>query len=419
MGTELWHPFADMGAVEPRRRARPGPRRRVPASGTTPAARYLDATAGLWFANVGHGRREIARGDRASRPTGWPRTRPSATGQRPALALAERVAALAPVRRQQGLLHLRRLRLGRHRGQDGAPVRDLVGHPERRVVVVRDKAYHGMHLAGTALAGIDDNQAGYGDLDADVRAGPVGRRGRARRDARRARRRPRRRVLLRAGHRRRRRLRGRAGLPARTCARSAGSAVSCSSPTRSSPASAGSATGSRSIRLRPRARTCCCAPRASPPATSRWVRSSPRRRWPSRSGREPGGTVWRHGYTYSGHAVAAAAGLAPLWPSPSASSLPERALDLEKILADALAPLAQLPAVAEVRAGTGVLAAVQLTRPGDRRARGPRAARSRCADAGPRRRRAADLAAAGDHRRRGRRARRPRSTPHSPDLRVR
>ena len=29
---------------------------------------------------------------------------------------------------------------------------DLLGHPERRVIVVRDKAYHGMHLAGTAWA---------------------------------------------------------------------------------------------------------------------------------------------------------------------------------------------------------------------------------------------------------------------------
>src|SRR3984885_14734343 len=56
--TRLWHPFADMGSV---RRgelviergedvwvwARDGPR-------------YLDATASLWYANVGHGRPEIA-----------------------------------------------------------------------------------------------------------------------------------------------------------------------------------------------------------------------------------------------------------------------------------------------------------------------------------------------------------------------
>jgi adenosylmethionine-8-amino-7-oxononanoate aminotransferase len=78
---------------------------------------------------------------------------------------------------------------------------------------------------------------------------------------------------------------------------------------------------------------------------------------------DPGeGTMWRHGYTYSGHAVAAAAGLTALAIT-EREHLCDRALDLEKILADALAPLAELPAVSEVRAGTGVLAAVQLADP--------------------------------------------------------
>ena len=44
--------------------------------------------------------------------------------------------------------------------------------------------------------------------------------------------------------------------------------------------------------------------------------------------------------------------------------LPERALGLEKVLADALEPLRGRPGVADVRAGTGLLAAVQLTDPG-------------------------------------------------------
>jgi adenosylmethionine-8-amino-7-oxononanoate aminotransferase len=41
--------------------------------------------------------------------------------------------------------------------------------------------------------------------------------------------------------------------------------------------------------------------------------------------------------------------------------LPKRALQLETDLADALTPLAEHPMVDEVRAGTGVLAAVQLS----------------------------------------------------------
>ena len=55
----LWHGFADMGAVEKNGEF-------VIAKGKgaevwdVDGNRYLDATAGLWFTNVGHGRREIA-----------------------------------------------------------------------------------------------------------------------------------------------------------------------------------------------------------------------------------------------------------------------------------------------------------------------------------------------------------------------
>ena len=57
--TRYWHPFADMGAVE--------------ASGELPIVRgegayvfdadgkrYFDGTASLWYANIGHGREEVA-----------------------------------------------------------------------------------------------------------------------------------------------------------------------------------------------------------------------------------------------------------------------------------------------------------------------------------------------------------------------
>jgi adenosylmethionine-8-amino-7-oxononanoate aminotransferase len=69
--------------------------------------------------------------------------------------------------------------------------------------------------------------------------------------------------------------------------------------------------------------------------------------------------VWRHGYTYSGHATAAAAAHANL-DVMERESLPERARALETELAEALAPLADHGLVSEVRAGLGVLAGVQL-----------------------------------------------------------
>ncbi len=55
----LWHGFADMGAVE-----RDGAFFVARGEGAhiwdAAGNRYLDGTAGLWFTNVGHGRREIA-----------------------------------------------------------------------------------------------------------------------------------------------------------------------------------------------------------------------------------------------------------------------------------------------------------------------------------------------------------------------
>ena len=69
--------------------------------------------------------------------------------------------------------------------------------------------------------------------------------------------------------------------------------------------------------------------------------------------------MWRHGYTYSGHAAAAAAALANL-DIMEREDLLARAIDLEAILSEALGPLAKHDLVSEVRSGVGVLAAVQL-----------------------------------------------------------
>ena len=69
--------------------------------------------------------------------------------------------------------------------------------------------------------------------------------------------------------------------------------------------------------------------------------------------------MFRHGYTYPGHATVAAAALANL-DLLEREEVVDRAAELEKELAAALLPLAEHPLVGEVRAGTGVLAAVQL-----------------------------------------------------------
>ena len=73
----------------------------------------------------------------------------------------------------------------------------------------------------------------------------------------------------------------------------------------------------------------------------------------------PGGPMLRHGATYAGHPACCAAAMAVL-DVYERDGLFERSRALEGPLAEALAPLADHPAVAEVRAGLGLLAAVQL-----------------------------------------------------------
>ena len=72
--------------------------------------------------------------------------------------------------------------------------------------------------------------------------------------------------------------------------------------------------------------------------------------------------VFRHGFTYAGHATACAVGLANLEVI-EREGLVQRVRELEPVLADSLTPLADHPAVAEVRTGVGLLGAVELADP--------------------------------------------------------
>ena len=71
------------------------------------------------------------------------------------------------------------------------------------------------------------------------------------------------------------------------------------------------------------------------------------------------GAMFRHGFTYSGHPTACAAGLANL-DLMARERLVERVADLEPVLAAAVEPLRTAPLVSEVRAGLGLLAAVEF-----------------------------------------------------------
>ena len=164
--TRLWHPFADMGGV--RSAELVIDRADDVWVWDTSGKRYLDATAALWYSNVGHGRREIADAvaGQMARLEAY-----SAFGDfsnDPARMLAERLAELAPVPDA-------RVFFGSGGGDGIDTAAKLArrywletGSPERDVLVVRTNAYHGTHGYGTSLAGIPANRASWGPLVPDV-----------------------------------------------------------------------------------------------------------------------------------------------------------------------------------------------------------------------------------------------------------
>ena len=172
MGTQqqqaLWHGFADMGIV-----ARDGEFVISRGEGAdvwdADGRRYVDATAGLWFTNIGHGRQEVA--DAVATQLG--RIAAYSTfgdyAVDTTVALADRLSAIAPVPGSKIFFTSggsdsvdSAVKLARRFWRE-------TGHDTKKIVIGREKAYHGMHVAGTALAGIPGNHDGYGELMADVR----------------------------------------------------------------------------------------------------------------------------------------------------------------------------------------------------------------------------------------------------------
>src|SRR3954454_18758951 len=90
----LWHPFADMGAVAGHQMVLT--RGEGAYVWDDAGRRYLDATAALWYANVGHGRKEIADAVAEQLRTLDAYSIFGDYANEPALELADRLASLAP-----------------------------------------------------------------------------------------------------------------------------------------------------------------------------------------------------------------------------------------------------------------------------------------------------------------------------------
>lgn len=360
MSGALWHGFADMGAVQ-RDGAFVVSRGEGAYIWDDAGTRYLDATAGLWFTNVGHGRTEIADAVAAQLSKVAHFSNFGDFTSDTTVALAERLGAIAPVPGSKVFFTS-----GGSDSVDSAAKLarrywNEMGRPGKKLIVGRQKAYHGMHVAGTALAGIPVNREGYGELMPDART--VGWD-----DAK---------SLLELIERE-----GADAIAAFFCEPIIGAGGIYLPPegyltevrdicrehdilfvvdevVTGFGRIGGSWFASTRFGLEPDMIT------TAKGLTSGYVPMGAVFVAPAVA--EPffgGGVWWRHGYTYGGHAGAAAAAMANLDIVERENLLAE-SKRLESSLHEHLAPLADHPRVAEVRSGLGAVGAVQLVDPAE------------------------------------------------------
>ena len=166
MTTSFWHGFADMHTVKDHELViREGDGAWVT---DVSGRRYLDATAGLWYAVAGHGRAEIADAAAAQMRRIAAYSSFGAYTTEPTVQLAERVARMAPMPNAAVFFTSGGSESVETAGKLARRYWDVLGQPEKRIIVNREHAYHGMAALGTSLAGIPLNKAGYGTLVADT-----------------------------------------------------------------------------------------------------------------------------------------------------------------------------------------------------------------------------------------------------------
>jgi putrescine aminotransferase len=160
MSSRFWHGFADMHVI--------ADNEVVIASGDgavitdTNGKEYIDSTAALWFCNVGYGRREIADAVAEQLVTLPGYSSFGAYTTDATLRAADRLTALAPF--ENAVVFLA------SGGSDAIDTAmklarrywDVVGKPQKTLLVSREHAYHGMHAMGTSLVGMPAMRNGYG-----------------------------------------------------------------------------------------------------------------------------------------------------------------------------------------------------------------------------------------------------------------
>ncbi len=162
MTSAYWHPFADMASV--------AGHELVITRGEgvylwdREGRRYLDGSASLWHAHIGHGREEMAEAIAKQLRTLEAFHTFGDVANPPALELTERLVELSPMTDPRLFLTL-----GGGDAIDTAAklARQYwaaVGQPDRIHLISRSFAYHGTHGFGTSLVGMASMQQGYGPL---------------------------------------------------------------------------------------------------------------------------------------------------------------------------------------------------------------------------------------------------------------
>lgn len=161
----LWMPFTA------NRQFKAAPRLLESAEGmhyrTADGRRVLDGTAGLWCVNAGHGRREIV--EAISRQAARMDYAPAFQMGHPAqFELASRVAALLP----GDLDHVFFVNSGSEAVDTALKIalayHQAAGAPERTMLIGRARGYHGVGFGGLSVGGIANNRRQFRNLLGDV-----------------------------------------------------------------------------------------------------------------------------------------------------------------------------------------------------------------------------------------------------------
>ena len=130
---------------------------------TTDGRKLIDGAAGMWCSNAGHGRKPIVDALKASAET-LDYAPPFQFAQPQAFELASRIADLAPA----GLDHVFFCNSGSEAADTALKIalayHNLRGEGARTRLIGRERGYHGVGFGGTSVGGIVNNRKMFGNL---------------------------------------------------------------------------------------------------------------------------------------------------------------------------------------------------------------------------------------------------------------